>query len=91
MEICGIRIQSSFSTSDFDEYTEVLEQQYNIIGFIDGHISKNKIYNPIWIIQEDKQIYLLIFCGGKDIFTKLCPEAYKRVLDFEKIEMEIKK
>ena len=84
MEICGIRIQSSFSTSDFDEYTEVLEQQYNIIGFIDGHISKNKIYNPIWIIQEDKQIYLLIFCGGKDIFTKLCPEAYKRVLDFEK-------
>jgi len=84
MEICGIRIQSSFSTSDFDEYTDVLEKQYNIIGFIDGHISKNKIYNPIWIIQQHKQIYLLIFCRGKDIFTKLCPEAYKRVLDFEK-------
>ena len=45
MEICGIRIQSSFSTSDFDEYTDVLEKQYNIIGFIDGHISKNKIYH----------------------------------------------
>jgi len=84
MEICGIRIQPSFTSNDFDEYTDILEEQYNIIGFIDGHISKNKIYNPIWIIQEHKQIYLLLFCGGKDIFTKLCPEAYKRVLDFEK-------
>ena len=84
MELCGIRIQSSFNTNQFDEYSEVLEQQYNIIGFIDGHISKNKIYNPIWIIQEDKQIFLLIFCGGKDVFTKLCPESYKRILNFEK-------
>ena len=84
MEICGIHIQPSFATNDFDEYTEVLEEQYNIIGFIDGHLSKNKIYNPIWVIQEDKQIYLLLFCVGKGIFTKLCPESYKKVLEFEK-------
>jgi hypothetical protein len=84
MEICGIKIQPDFSTFDFDEYTEVLEQQFNIIGFIDGHESKDKIYNPLWIIKEINDIFIIMFCAGKNLFTKLCPEAYQKILDFEK-------
>jgi len=84
MEICGIKIQPYFSTFIFDEYTEVLEQQFNIIGFIDGHESKDKIYNPLWIVKEINDIFIIMFCAGKDLFTKLCPESYQKILDFEK-------
>jgi hypothetical protein len=84
MEICGIKIQPHFTTNEFDNYTEVLQEQYNIIGFIDGHFSKGKIRNPIWVIIENNLPFLLIFCIGNDIFTKLCPKSYKKILDFEK-------
>ena len=34
MEINGIHIQPAFATHDFDKYTELLKEQYTIIGFI---------------------------------------------------------
>jgi hypothetical protein len=85
MEICGNRIQSSFTTREFDEYTEDIKTKYTIIGFIEGHIFGDKIKNPIWVIIENDNIFLIILCNNSKIFTKLCPESYKKILDFEKI------
>ena len=84
MEICGIQIKSKFSTNEFDEYTEILKEQYNIIGIIDGHFKCDKINNPIWIINENSNLYLLMLCKGKELFTKLCKDSYQKILDFEK-------
>jgi len=86
MEISGIPICSAFCSNDFDEHTQSLSQQYNIVGFIDGHISGNKMRNPIWVINEKYHLFLLMLCAGangKDIFTKLCPKSYKQILEFE--------
>ena len=91
MEICGIPIKSTFSTNEFDEYYEVLKEQYYIIGVIDGHLKRGKINNPIWIINENSVMYLLMLCKGNDLFTKLCVESYQKILDFEKEKNNNKK
>ena len=83
MEICGIRIQSSFSTSEFDELTKKIKLKHTIIGFIDGHNCNGKIKNPIWIISENYKLFLFILCGEKQIITKLCAESYRKIIDFE--------
>ena len=84
MEICGVRIKHSFSTSDFDEITQKLKLEYTIVGFIDGHTYSNTIKNPIWVILENTQIYLLLLCCDSEHITKLCVESYSKILTFEK-------
>jgi hypothetical protein len=84
MEICGIRIQPSFSTSHFDKITQKLRLQYNIIGFIDGHLFSTNLKNPIWIILENTQFYLLLLSSNSEDITKLCVDSYSRILTFEK-------
>jgi hypothetical protein len=92
MEICGKYVQRFFSTREFDEYTEELEKQYRIIGFIDGHVYGGKIRNPIWVISDTQKIdvFLLMLCNSQYI-TKLCIHGYKKIIDFERDNNENKK
>ena len=83
MEICGIVIKPYFFTNEFDNYTEKLKTEYNIIGFIDGHIHAGFVKNPIWVINDNYQIFLLMLCSDNGNFTKLCTESYKKILNFE--------
>jgi len=85
MEICGVSIKPSFSTSEFDVITQKLRLNNIIIGFIDGHIFSNTIKNPIWVILENTQCYLLLLCCDSEHITKLCIESYSKILTFEKV------
>jgi len=82
MEICGIAIKPYFFTNEFDNYTEKLKTEYNIIGFIDGHIHAGFVKNPIWVINDNYQFFLLMLCSENCNFTQLCPESYKKILNF---------
>jgi len=84
MEICGVSIKPSFSTSEFDVMTQKLILNNTIIGFINGHIFSNTIKNPIWVIIENSQYYLLLLCCDSEHITKLCIESYNKILKFEK-------
>jgi len=84
MEICGVSIKPSFSTSEFDEITQKLKLKHTIIGFIDGDVFSNTVKNPIWVILENAQIYLLLLSSNSEDITKLCIESYNKILNFEK-------
>ena len=84
MEIYGVSIKPSFSTSEFDYMTQKLRLNHTIIGFIDGHIFSNTVKNPIWVILENTQFYLLLLCCDSEHITKLCIESYSKILNFEK-------
>ena len=45
---------------------------YNVNKYIQGHISKNIIYNPIWMIisKDYNQVYYLMYCE-KNVLIKL--------------------
>lgn len=67
-------------------YSEIVHK-YNIIDYIQGHYSTlgqqaYKIKNCLWKITENGKEYLLMFCE-KNVICKLCPESYKKILDFE--------
>ena len=85
MEISGIKIKPAFSTNKFDEITNMLKTKYTVAGFIDGTLKKsNKINNPIWVVLENNQYYLLLLCSDLKTITKLCFESYNKILNFEK-------
>jgi hypothetical protein len=67
-------------------YSEIVNK-YNIVDYIQGHYSTlgqqaYKIKNCLWKISENGKEYLLMFCE-KNTICKLCPESYKKILDFE--------
>jgi hypothetical protein len=67
-------------------YQEIVNK-YNIIDYIPGHYATlgqqaYKIKNCLWKIKDDKQEYLLMYCE-KDTLCKLCPESYKKILEYE--------
>jgi hypothetical protein len=49
------------------------------------------VKNPIWIILENTQFYLLLLCSDSVNITKLCIESYQKILDFEKEKNDNKK
>lgn len=60
---------------------------YNVVEYIQGHTKTigqqaGIMKNPIWRIVEDDTEFLLMYCE-KDTICRLCPESYKKVLDFE--------
>jgi len=60
---------------------------YNIIDYIPGHYATlgqqaYKIKNCLWKIKDDKEEYLLMYCE-KDTLCKLCPNSYKKILEYE--------
>ena len=67
-------------------YDEIVNK-YNIIEYIQGHYSTlgqqaYKIKNCLWKIKENEREFLLMYCE-QNTLCKLCPESYKKILDFE--------
>jgi hypothetical protein len=62
----------------------IMKENMNYIGSHcnnigkDAHIAKN----PLWVIQENGKEYILMYCE-KDTLCKLCPDSYKKILEFE--------
>ena len=80
---------SYFSNNEFQEYDSIIRFQYNVIGCIDGHIKEkgktaNMVKNPIWVIEENKKEYLIMYCEVNTTI-KLCRDSYQKILEFEKI------
>lgn len=60
---------------------------YTIIEYIQGHYSTlgqqaYKIKNCLWRIVENGKEYLLMYCENNAL-CKLCPESYRRIVQFE--------
>ena len=67
-------------------YDEIVNK-YHIIDYIQGHYSTlgqqaYKIKNCLWKIKENEKEYLLMYCE-QNTLCKLCPESYKKILEFE--------
>ena len=72
----------------YHHYHEEVCAKYNVIEYIPGHYSMNGVdpyfmKNPLWKIQENENIYLLMYCE-KNTLCKLSLDSYKKILDFEK-------
>jgi hypothetical protein len=71
-------------------YPKIYEQivnKFTIIDYIPGHYSTlgqhaYKIKNCLWKIIDNEKEFLLMYCE-KDTLCKLCPESYKKILEFE--------
>ena len=64
-----------------------LVNTHNVVEYIPGHTKtvgqqSGVMKNPIWRVVEGDTEYMLMYCE-KDTICRLCPESYKRVLDFE--------
>jgi len=72
---------------NFENANLYIEQNYNVIDYIEGHCKNvgkhaNVIKNPLWKIQENGEEYLLMYCE-KDTICRLCVHSYQKILDFE--------
>ena len=59
--------------NDIKHYiNDYVVNNYNVNKYIQGHISKNIIYNPIWMIisKDYNQVYYLMYCE-KNVLIKL--------------------
>lgn len=71
-------------------YPKIYQQianKFTIIDYIPGHYSTlgqqaYKIKNCLWKIIDNEKEFLLMYCE-KDTLCKLCPESYKKILEFE--------
>jgi hypothetical protein len=80
---------------NFENAQLFIEQNYDVIEYIDGHrknVGKHAtvIKNPLWKIQENNEEYLLMYCE-KDTICKLCIQSYQKILDFENNDCNKKK
>jgi hypothetical protein len=71
----------------YHKYHNEIEKKHKIIKYITGHtnrigISANQMKNPLWIVEENGQNIILMYCE-KDTIIKLCEKSYKEILDFE--------
>lgn len=71
----------------YHKYHREIAKSYKIIKYIPGHfknrgISANQMKNPLWIVEENGENIILMYCE-KDTIVKLCEKSYKEILDFE--------
>lgn len=71
----------------FHFYHEVIAKKYNVIEYIIGHYltigqDANIMKNPLWIVKENNNEYLLMYCE-KNTICKLCIKSYQQILDYE--------
>jgi hypothetical protein len=64
-----------------------ISDKYQILDHTLGHyIETGKdayvMKNPMWKIKENEKEYLLMYCE-QNTLCKLCPESYKKILEFE--------
>lgn len=71
----------------YHKYHNEIEKKHKIIKYITGHtnrigISANQMKNPLWIVEENGQNIILMYCE-KNTIVKLCEKSYNEILDFE--------
>ena len=71
----------------YHKYHNEIEKLYKLIKYTPGHtngmgISANQMKNPLWIVEENGENIILMYCE-KDTIVKLCQKSYKEILDFE--------
>jgi hypothetical protein len=54
---------------------DYVKDKYNVEKYIQGHISKKAIYNPIWQISNNNDKYYLMYCE-KNVLIKLYENDY---------------
>ena len=69
-------------------------RDYNVIEYIPGHYPHYKHHNimknPMWKINQNGKVRILMFCEV-DSFCILCPESYQKIVEFEQKECQGKK
>jgi hypothetical protein len=58
-----------------------VEKNYNVIDYIQGHVSKSILYNPCWVILENDIQYYLIYCEI-NVLIKLTVDEYNKFKKF---------
>lgn len=71
----------------YHKYHNEIEKNHKIIKYIPGHInelgnSANQMKNPLWIVEENGENIILMYCE-KNTIIKLCEKSYKKILEFE--------
>ena len=62
--------------TDIKHYAhDYVKDKYNVEKYIQGHISKKAIYNPIWQISNNNDKYYLMYCE-KNVLIKLYENDY---------------
>jgi hypothetical protein len=84
--------QSRLSNTNINKYNTSIRQEFDVIGFIDGHTKTHGkdahiIKNPIWIVKDNDKELLFMFCEPNELIL-LCRQSYERILDFEKENSE---
>jgi hypothetical protein len=79
----------------YHKYHYEMIEKYDIMEYISGHYSQHGVdpyfmKNPLWMIEENGEEYLLMYCE-KDTICKLSPESYQKIIDFEQHHNEGKK
>ena len=77
---CNVEIYHWYHKNIVDKY-DIIE--YHNCHYLTMGQDSNIMKNPIWRVKENDNEYLLMYCE-KDTICKLCPESYKKILDFEK-------
>jgi hypothetical protein len=72
----------------YHKYHNEIQKNYKINKYIPGHTnslgnSANQMKNPLWIVEENDEKIILMYCE-KDTIIKLCEKSYQKILDFEK-------
>ena len=81
---------------NFESAKQCIESSYNVIEYVEGHYKYSGkdagiMKNPMWrILNEDETESILMYCQVNTI-CKLCPESYKRILDYESASYNGKK
>lgn len=71
----------------YHKYHNEIQKKYKINKYIAGHTnvlgnSANQMKNPLWIVEENDEKIILMYCE-KDTIVKLCEKSYQKILDFE--------
>jgi hypothetical protein len=71
----------------YHAYHANVVKQYNVIEYIQGHQvtvghDAYKMKNPMWRVNENGKEIILMYCE-KDTLCKICPESYKKMVEFE--------
>jgi hypothetical protein len=73
----------------YSDINSMIFTTYNVTGCINGHIKtkgkhSNIMKNPLWIIQENGEEFLLMYCEAESI-VKLCRKSYSIIKEYESI------
>ena len=74
---------------NFENARKYIETTYSVIEYVEGHykyVGKDAgvMKNPMWrVLNENGSETILMHCQVNTL-CKLCPESYKRIVDYER-------